>query len=195
MPRISLVEEAHRSIAGHLPSGGLAIDATAGNGHDTLFLAQHTGASGHVYSFDIQAEAIRATRALLQRSGLLKCVSLFQAGHEALLEHLPERVIGKIAAATFNLGYLPGADKTLITRTATTLPALSATCQVLAPGGCMTIMVYPGHPGGDREAAAVERWCRQLDSQWYALRKITLQHCKRQPPQLLVINKKQPRIR
>ncbi len=192
MPRISLVEKVHRILAGHLPSGGLSIDATAGNGHDTLFLAERTGPAGHVYSFDIQAKAIHATRELLQRAGLRNRVTLIHAGHETLLEHLPGQVIGKIHAATFNLGYLPGGDKTLITSTATTIPALSATCQVLAPGGCITIMVYPGHPGGEREAAAVNRWCRQLDSCLFTLHKTTLRHCRRQPPELLFIRKKQP---
>jgi len=189
MPRISLVEKAHRILAGHLPRGGLAIDATAGNGHDTLFLAKHTGSTGHVYAFDIQQQAIKATRKLLQQAGLLRRVTLFHAGHETLLEHLPGRAVGKIHTATFNLGYLPGGDKTLITSAETSITALSATCQALAPAGCITIMVYPGHPGGVQEADAVKRWCGRLDRRLFTVQKITLQGCRRQPPQLLVITR------
>lgn len=49
---------------------------------------------------------------------------------------------------TFNLGYLPGGDKNLITKVDTTLQALQAASNVLQPGGLISIVAYVGHPGG-----------------------------------------------
>ncbi len=40
------------------------IDATCGNGFDTLFLCRTAGENGHVKAFDIQEQAIERTRKL-----------------------------------------------------------------------------------------------------------------------------------
>lgn len=46
-------------------AGDVVVDATMGNGHDTLALAQLVGPSGTVYGFDIQQEAVDSTAAHL----------------------------------------------------------------------------------------------------------------------------------
>ena len=79
-----------------------------------------------------------------------------------MAEHIPKHLHGQIAAIMFNLGYLPGADKQLITRTDSTLAALDIALALLTPTGCLTILAYPGHVGGDTETAAVENWCATL---------------------------------
>lgn len=38
--------------------GDTVIDATAGNGHDTVFLAQLVGRQGRVWAFDVQSSAL-----------------------------------------------------------------------------------------------------------------------------------------
>jgi Putative rRNA methylase len=48
----------------------------------------------------------------------------------------------------FNLGYLPGVDKTLITMPHTTEMALKASSKLLDSKGLISIIVYAGHPGG-----------------------------------------------
>lgn len=85
--------------------GDIAVDATVGNGHDTLYLAQRVGESGHVFGFDIQKEAIAATSARLQEHNMLKRVTLFQASHDQLIEKIPAIYHGRITGAIFNLGY------------------------------------------------------------------------------------------
>ena len=57
-----LTQIAHEAIAAVLHDGDTTIDATAGNGHDTLMLARLVGESGRVIAFDVQSDAIIATR-------------------------------------------------------------------------------------------------------------------------------------
>lgn len=154
-------QRAHRELAAVLREGDLAIDATAGNGHDTLFLTRQVGASGKVIAFDIQEEAIRSTRARLEAEGVGDRVTLFQESHAKLREHV---VPGAAAAVMFNLGYLPGGDVSRITEREETLEALGQALEVLRSGGLLSIVCYPGHPGGDEESAAVVSWAGALDA-------------------------------
>jgi tRNA A58 N-methylase Trm61 len=188
MAHISLVDLAHKVIATQLKPGDIAIDATAGNGHDTLFLAQHVGMQGRVYSFDTQATAIKNTTSKLQQAGLSNRVELIQAGHQHWLDYLPEQYIGNISAIMFNLGYLPGADKTITTLTDSTLQALEQVQILLSSTtGCMTIMAYPGHPQGKLELDAIEQWCQQLEGGKFFIEKITLDDTRALAPQLFII--------
>lgn len=163
MTRISLPETAHRLIEKRLQNGDSAIDATLGNGHDTLFLARQVGTEGHVYGFDVQLQALESTRARLTQAGLSANITLFHASHADMASFIPPEQQGRIQAVVFNLGYLPGSDKTIITRAESTLTALSAACGMLAPAGVMTILAYPGHAGGDLETEQVHQWLERLE--------------------------------
>lgn len=158
MPYRSLTGVAHQRLAPHIKPGDLAIDATAGNGHDTLFLARAVAPSGQVWAFDLQSAALEATRARLRAAELDARVELIEAGHEQLAAHLPAEAHGQVRAIMFNLGYLPGGDHGLITRPATTLAALNAALSMLAPGGQISLLIYRAHDGGAEEAQAIERW-------------------------------------
>lgn len=139
--------------------GDTVVDATAGNGHDTVFLARLAGPSGQVHAFDVQEEAIRATRERLEKEGLLtSAVHLHLASHD----RLAELVTGPVKAVVFNLGYLPGGDKKTVTRTGCTLAALEQAAALIAPNGILSVMCYPGHEGGDAEAEAVEDFLSRL---------------------------------
>ncbi len=131
----------------HLEEGCAAADCTAGNGHDTCFLAGLCGESGHVYAFDIQASAISSSAALLEKEGLSGRVTLIHDGHENILLHgLPP-----LDAVMFNLGWLPGGDKSITTAWETTRRGILDSLLLLKPGGLETICVYPGHPEGANE--------------------------------------------
>ncbi len=149
-----LVDRAHELLGEALSEGDIAIDATAGNGHDVAFLAEQVGSSGMVYAFDLQNEAIEATARLLKEKGV-ENVELHQCGHERMDEVLPPEVLGQVAAVTFNLGYLPGGDKSVVTQTTTTRLALRTAMDLLRPGGLLVVVAYRGHPGGPEECAAV----------------------------------------
>ena len=152
-----LTRLAHRRLAEVLAPGDAAIDATAGNGHDTLFLAQAVGAAGEVHAFDVQAAALAASATRLDAAGVRERVTLHHAGHETMLARLPA-LRGRVAAITFNLGYLPGGDHALTTLPATTLAALEQALALLRPGGLLSVLAYRGHPGGQEEAEAVAAW-------------------------------------
>ena len=167
MKPISLTQQAHSLIEHKINSGDIVIDATVGNGHDTLFLAKQVGESGRVYGFDIQQVALEAARSKLQQANLLNCVTLILVNHALMKDKIPVQYHGKISAIMFNLGYLPGGDKTLITRADSTLMALNSASQLLSAKGIMTILAYPGHDGGDIETDQVKKWCGQLDQQQF----------------------------
>ena len=166
------VAAAHEILAAHVRPGDAVIDATAGNGHDTLYLARLTGPGGQVFAFDVQPEAIAATRARLDAGGSGHGVcTLIHAGHETMALHIPAILHGRIAAAVFNLGYLPGGDKNVITSAGTTVPAMEASLSLLRPGGVMVLVIYTGHPGGAAEEQAIESFVHSLDLQkWTVFR-------------------------
>lgn len=164
---VSVLTMAQRLVAERLGAGGIAVDATAGNGVDTLFLARAAGARGRVYAFDVQQSALERTRQRLAAEtgdGALAPVTLVHAGHERMAASIPDSDHGRLAAVMFNLGYLPGGDPALITRPDTTLAALEAALALLAPGGIMTAVLYPGHAGGEAEAEAVAQWAARVPS-------------------------------
>jgi len=146
---------AHREIDAVVREGDIAIDATAGNGHDTVFLARLVGEAGKVVAFDLQEQAIVSTRDRLAAASLLERVQLVHGSHGTIAEQVAAE---SVAAVMFNLGYLPGGDHAVITRTEETLRALEGALGVLRPGGILTIVCYPGHEGGDEESAAVMAW-------------------------------------
>lgn len=164
---LSVLSMAHQMIRERIQPGDIAIDATAGNGVDTRFLAELVGSHGVVYAFDIQEAAITATRKRLEpleEQQQLPDLRLVLDGHEAMSRHVEQDHVGKVAAAMFNLGYLPGADPTVITKTDSSLAAIETALSLLKPGGIVTCVLYPGHPGGGDEAEAVLQWAQALSS-------------------------------
>ena len=160
-----LTEKVHHILRNHLQEGDQAIDATAGNGYDTIFLAEQVGLSGKVIAIDIQDSAIRSTREKLDSAGLIDRVRLVSEDHATVLRELIEANRGKIAAITFNLGYLPGSDKSIQTNAESTEEALTASIQLLNPGGYLCVTAYRGHSGGIAEAQAVEAFMRSARSE------------------------------
>ncbi len=139
--------------------GDLVIDATAGNGHDTLFLAECVGESGKVLAFDVQEAALVSARERVAAAGFEKRVEFFHESHGRMGSHA---AAGSVAAVMFNLGYLPGEGHELTTEAGETLAALESAASVLRPGGVLSVICYPGHPAGAVEAAAVETWMNRL---------------------------------
>ena len=141
--------------------GDRVIDATMGNGHDTLFLARLVGDTGHVTAFDLQPDAVKSTAARLAENGVADRCELHCLGHE----HMAEIVTEPVRAVVFNLGWLPGGDKSVTTRWETTKRAVEAAMGLLLPGGVITICVYPGHEAGDIERRSLTEWLAQVRPQ------------------------------
>ena len=177
---------ARELISDALSGGGIAIDATMGNGHDTLWLCQLAGEKGKVYAFDIQKQAVDNTDRRLSEAGFRGRAVLFCAGHETMAEHVPERA----DAIVFNLGWLPGGEKSVTTHTATTLAAVSAAADMLAPSGVMTICIYPGHPEGTREKNALLDWAKKLDPKVFDVMLKTYLNQPNDPPLMLAVRRR-----
>jgi tRNA A58 N-methylase Trm61 len=146
-----------------LNPGDRVIDATMGNGQDTCTLARLVGDDGKVIAFDVQEAAVERTRALLLKEGLLLRCELHQTGHEHVLQVVKEPV--KLAA--FNLGWLPGGDKSVTTRWETTRKAMEGCLQLLLPGGVCTVCAYPGHEEGNRELQELKAFLASLPPQMF----------------------------
>ncbi|HEY8097294.1 MAG TPA: class I SAM-dependent methyltransferase [Methylobacter sp.] len=189
MKRISLLNTAHDLIRDILRPGDIAIDATVGNGHDTLFLAERVGPSGHVYGFDIQQAAIDSTGEKFRQAQIPDCLTLIRASHADMSDKIPANLHGKIKAIMFNLGYLPGGDKSIITLTDSTLTALTVAARILAVNGIITLLAYPGHQGGDQETDQVKNWCGQLDARQFEVSTVYNTEHKDTAPRLFVIRK------
>jgi len=169
--------------------GDVVVDATVGNGHDTCFLAQLVGPRGRVFGFDIQPLALERAAARLQEKGLVDRVQLCLAGDERLQEHVPVEWHGAVRAVMFNLGYLPGSDKSVKTKAETTIMALEASLNVLAPGGIVSVVVYTGHPEGKAEQEALYQWASQLDQRRVQVAAYQFLNQVGHPPSLMVLEK------
>ena len=130
-----LVELAHSKISKVVKKGDICIDATAGNGHDSLFLAKHIHPLGIVYSLDIQISAIKATKRLLQRNKLDDVLMIFHGTHENVRHFLRPEHRGNVSVAMFNLGYLPGGNHEITTTPETTVKALNETYRMVKENG------------------------------------------------------------
>ena len=182
-----LIEEAHRAVADVVRLGDVVVDATLGNGHDSLFLAQCVGDGGQVFGFDVQEEAIRSTGKRLAEADIAESVcQLYLKSHAKMAEHVPDGV----RAVMFNLGYLPGGDKAMITRVDTSLAALVSALRLLAGGGVLTAMCYPGHEGGSEEALAVKDLLAGLSRKIFDVELRERDQASPSAPFLLVVKKR-----
>ncbi|WP_375152557.1 tRNA (mnm(5)s(2)U34)-methyltransferase [Enterococcus mundtii] len=178
----------HTLLEEIIQPGDYVIDATMGNGHDTLFLAEKVGKTGQVYSFDIQQQALASTQQKLSENGLLERATLFLQGHETIGEVIAEQQ--PIKAGIFNLGYLPKSDKSVITLPETTKTAMEEILKRLVPQGRMIIVVYYGHQGGEAELDMVQNFCQALPQEQFNVLNYQFINQKNNPPILYCIEKK-----
>lgn len=150
--------EAQRIANDYLTPGAIAVDATCGNGFDTLYLCERVGNAGLVYAIDLQAEAVARASHKLVESGYLSRCRLRVGSHADLKSMVAVEHVGKIAAIMFNLGYLPFGDKSIVTEATSTVTALEQALEVVRLGGLISVLAYLGHPGGQAEGTAVEHW-------------------------------------
>ncbi|MBE6546317.1 MAG: hypothetical protein E7668_02605 [Ruminococcaceae bacterium] len=154
---IDLLDLQKHFILTHLKEGDIAVDFTMGNGHDTEFLSKTVGPMGHVYAFDIQEQALASTSDHLRASGCPDNCTLILDSHHNVKKYVDV----PIKAGMFNLGYLPGSDKTVTTMRTTTLPAIEAAIELMDRDAIILVAVYPGHAEGEAEGKLV---CEYLSS-------------------------------
>lgn len=184
----------------------VAVDATCGNGNDTLFLARRlrelTAAEGKEYGvlgIDVQRAALVRAASLLDAQGCRERVGLLLAGHERLSSLLQEycgeeerngRAAPAVAAVMYNLGFLPRSDKRVVTCQESTLASLQAAGVLLAPGGILAVHAYGGHEGGGEELAAVGLWCASLPYDDWLVARYAIVNKPRNPEALFLAQKR-----
>ena len=178
-----IVAASHFFVSRYLQAGDVAIDATAGNGRCTAFLARSVGPEGWVHAFDIQEKALSNTHLHLLKEGLATRVSLHLNSHRRMQQHVSRPV----KAIMFNLGYLPGGNKEIVTTPEETIAGLAVSLQLLVCGGIISIATYPGHPGGMDEERAVAAWCNRLCPHRYQVLCLNALNRKKAPPSLWIV--------
>ncbi|HZG70360.1 MAG TPA: class I SAM-dependent methyltransferase [Chondromyces sp.] len=173
-----------------IQSGDAAIDATIGNGNDTVFLAKLVGPSGHVFGFDIQQQALLSTSKKLEEHGLTDRVTLFDKGHEKAAELIPDSFSGKIAGAVFNLGYLPKGDKSIVTKPNTTISAIEQILALLKKEGIIVLVIYHGHEEGAAEKKQLLDYVQDLDQTKVHVLRYEFINQKNNPPFIIALEKR-----
>lgn len=141
---------AHLLMEAVIREGDHVVDMTLGNGHDLRKLLSLCGPCGKVTGFDIAAQAIQ---------NCTKVVGEFP-DHTVDLRHTSHEHCEDLAPFTFavyNLGYLPGSDKTITTRAESTLRSLTRLLPKLEPNGLICITAYRAHDQ-NKESDALRNW-------------------------------------
>jgi len=169
-----------------IEKGHVVIDATMGNGYDTVYLGNLVGETGKVYAFDVQEEALTSTRKKVVRDNMEDRIELIHDGHENLDKYVKEEV----SCVVFNLGYLPRAKHMVITKPDTTLEAIKKSLGLLKPNGIISIAAYIGHEGGLDEKNYICEYLDNLDQKQYNVLHMEFTNQINNPPQLILVEKK-----
>lgn len=154
MTRSPHIQAAHDLWKKQVLPSDTVIDATAGNGNDTLFLSTLL-TTGKIYAFDIQEKALQNTKEKLKNASCN--IEYILSSHA----NFPS-TIQNVRLIVYNLGYLPGQDKSITTQTSSTLESLNNALPLLVPNGAISITLYPGHAEGAKEAKAVLEFVHTL---------------------------------
>lgn len=164
MKNYQITQWCSRFIEEQVKEGDICIDATMGNGNDTLLLSRLAGSDGQVLAFDIQEQALQAARQKLLRENAPANYTLFLESHTHMADHVKP---DSVSCIVFNFGYLPGGDHSLATRSETSIQALEQSLTLLKKGGLLSLCIYSGGDSGFEERDALLTWLKKLDSHNY----------------------------
>lgn len=175
-----ITDIAHTFLEKHIKPGDTVVDATCGNGHDTLFLASLVGSNGIVHAYDIQEQAIINSKELTKD---FNNIIFHQISHEFI-------DLEKIDAVIFNLGYLPSGDKSITTLETSTKNAILNLIDKFENNKKMMILivVYPGHSEGIKESIWLDEYLMNMDSSYMTSKYQPLNQ--KNAPYILIIEKK-----
>ncbi len=165
--------------------GDRVLDCTLGKGNDSLNLARLVGDKGKVYGFDIQDFAIEKTREKLAKENLLGQVEIIKDSHE----NIDKYIVEPLDFIIYNLGYLPGGNKEIITRGETSLTSIIKGLELLKENGLMVIVTYIGHKGGLEEFNLINDYLKKLNQKEYNVLKYEFVNQINKPPKVFVVEK------
>lgn len=172
-------------IENYVKEGHRVLDCTVGNGNDTLNLAKSVGNKGKVYGFDIQSVALEITADKLRSNGLEDRVILIKDSHEYINKYIFE----ELDLIIYNLGYLPGGDKSIKTNSSTTIKSIEKALNLLKSNGLLLITSYTGHKGGEEEKEKIESYLKSLDQKYANVLEFNFINQKNNPPILYGVEK------
>ena len=164
MKRYQITEWCHHFIRDHVKEGDCCIDATAGNGNDTLVLCELVGKTGKVIAFDIQEEAVANTKKRLVEHGVAERAQVLLESHVNMSRYAEAE---SVSCIVFNFGYLPGGDHELATQKESSITAIHEGLRLLKKGGMMSLCIYSGGDSGFEERDAILSEIKQLDGKKY----------------------------
>ena len=156
---LSILNKVKQIIEENIKEKDIVVDATIGNGNDTLFLTNIVN-KGHVFGFDIQENAIKNTNKLLND---YNNYTLFNDTHSNIDKYLKE-YNNKISLVLYNLGYLPSGDKSITTNYISTINSIKKSIQLLNNKGRILIVVYPGHEAGLKESIELNKYISTINN-------------------------------
>ncbi|GAA0465080.1 class I SAM-dependent methyltransferase [Alkalibacillus silvisoli] len=145
-----IIPYAHQLLYDSVKQSEVVVDATLGNGHDSLMLSELVGRDGHIFAFDVQKQALEQAQQLFNQHDVQHVTTILQ-GHEHAYEELNKRDIKNIGGVIFNLGFLPGSDQSITTTANTTIQAIEGLLKLLKKERLIVIVIYPGHETGQIE--------------------------------------------
>lgn len=149
----------HTFLKSHVTKTDTIIDATVGNGYDTLLLSE---LALQVIGFDIQQQAIDLTEQRLQSSNANN-VTLIHDSFETISNFKGYKGV------VFNLGFLPNGDKSITTLADITLRTVQSIASQMQMNDFILLTAYPGHPEGQKEANYLSEYIKTLDSNFIAI--------------------------
>ena len=173
-------------IRQQVQEGDFCIDATMGNGNDTLLLSQLCGESGKVLAFDIQEQALTATQKRLNAGHVPENYRLLLESHANMAEYATP---DSVSCIVFNFGYLPKGDHTLATRAESSIQALTVSLSLLKKGGILMLCIYSGGDSGFEERDALLEWLKVLDSRKFLVIKTEYYNRPNHPPMPVLVVK------
>ena len=173
-----------RVISENVREGDICIDATAGRGNDTLFMAQLVGESGHVTAFDIQQDAVDSTKKLLEENGVSHRADVLLKSHSEMDALFDE---GSVSCITFNFGWLPKGDHSVSTKKETSIEAIEKGLRLLKKDGIMTLIIYYGRDTGFEERDAILEYLPTIDSEKYTVLEMPFVNRPNCPPIPIII--------
>ena len=176
----------HEIIRSQARTGGLYIDATMGNGNDTLMLCELAGEAGEVFAFDIQEMAVKNTRERLEKHGVLERAEVLLESHTNMGKYASE---GTVNCITFNFGYLPGGDHSLATKKDTSIEAIHEGLRLLKKGGMLSLCIYSGGDTGFEEKDGILEELEDLDGKKYLVIESRYANRKNNPPMPVLVIK------
>lgn len=151
-------------INNFIKEGDTVVDATAGNGNDTLKLCKKTGENGKVFAFDIQKQALEETDKKLRQNGFFNA-ELILDSHE----NMDSYITTPVSAVIFNLGYLPGGDHSICTHADSSIKAIEKSLELISHNGFISITIYYGKNSGTEEKDGVMEYLKTIDHKKYTV--------------------------